>query len=184
MSQKAVLIGRFQPFHEGHKAVVDNYIDEYELVIAVGSAEQEGTEENPLSFEDRKAIISGCFPEIEIVGLKDFEKDDEGNKKWLNQLKEKTSANKVISRNSLVKSIVRDDSELELVEQDMHDPNIYSGTEVRRRVKSGEEWRYLVPECAESAIAERIEKIKKSGIQYEFEPGWKRENSYHDTYEK
>lgn len=184
MNNRAVIVGRFQPFHEGHKQVVDSYIDEYELVLAIGSASEEGTEENPLSFEDRKKIIRGCYPEVEIVGLEDFERDDEGNRKWLEHLKEETGAEKVISRNSLVKSLIRDDSELELVEQDLYDPNIYSGTEVRRRIKSGEEWRYLVPGCAEEAIAEKLEKIKKSGIQYEFEPGWKRENSYHDTYEK
>ncbi|QKQ98645.1 adenylyltransferase/cytidyltransferase family protein [Candidatus Nanohaloarchaea archaeon] len=184
MSDKAVLVGRFQPFHQGHREVVEEYIDEHELAIAIGSANEEGSEENPLSFEERKEIIRACYPEIEVVGLEDFDEDEEGNFRWLKELKENTSAEKVISQNNLVKRLVREDGELELVEQDMHEPSIYSGTEVRRRIKSGEEWRYLVPGCAEDRIAEKIEKIKESGIQYEFEPGWEPKNSYHDTYEK
>lgn len=184
MSDKAILVGRFQPFHLGHRKVVENYIGQYELVIGIGSADEEGSEENPLSFEDRKIIIRACYPDIDIIGINDYSSDEEGDQKWLAELKEKASPDKVISQNSLVKSLVEDDSELELVEQDMHDPGIYSGTEVRRRTKSGEEWRYLVPECAEEEIAERLEKFKESGIQYEFEPGWKKKNSYHDTYEK
>lgn len=184
MSDKAVLVGRFQPFHLGHRKVVEKYSDRYDLVIGIGSANEEGNEENPLSFEDRKNIIQACYPNIEIVGIDDYSRDEEGGQKWLEELKDKASPDKVISQNDLVKKLVENDPKLELVEQDMHDPGIYSGTEVRRRIKSGEEWRYLVPECAEEAIAERLEKIKDSGIQYEFEPGWKKENAYHDTYEK
>ena len=184
MSERAILVGRFQPFHLGHREVVEKYRDSYELVICIGSADKEGGEDNPLSFEDRKEIIQACYPDTEIVGINDYSSDKEGDQNWLEELKGKASPDKVISQNKLVKKLVRDDSDLELVKQEMHDPSIYSGTEVRRRVKSGEEWRYLVPECAEEAIAERIDKIKESGIQYEFEPGWKKKNSYHDTYEK
>lgn len=184
MSDRAILLGRFQPFHLGHREVVEKYRDRYELVIGIGSANEEGSEKNPLSFEDRKSIIQACYPDIEIVGIDDYSRDSEGDQKWLEDLKESASPEKVISQNSLVKKLVEEDPDLELIEQDMHDPSIYSGTEVRRRIKSGEEWRYLVAECAEAAIAERVDKIKESGIQYEFEPGWKKKNSYHDTYEK
>lgn len=184
MSNKAILVGRFQPFHLGHRKVVEKDSGRYDLVIGIGSADEEGSEENPLSFEDRKNIIQACYPDIEIIGIDDYSRDEEGDQKWLDELKEKASPDIVISQNDLVKKLVKNDLGLELVEQEMHDPRIYSGTEVRRRIKSGEEWRYLVPECAEEEIAERLDKIKESGIQYEFEPGWKRENAYHDTYEK
>ena len=184
MIKRAILVGRFQPFHLGHREVVEKYRDSYELVIGIGSAGKEGEEENPLSFEDRKEIIRACYPDIEIMGLKDYNSDEEGHQKWLEELRDKASPDKVISQNGLVKRLVEEDPELELIEQDMHDPGIYSGTEVRRRIRSGEEWRYLVPECAEEEVADRIEKIKGSGIQYEFKPGWTRENAYHDTYEK
>ena len=182
---KAVFIGRFQPFHQGHKNVVDQYRGEFEdFCIVIGSADEEDTEDNPLSFEERRAVIHECFPDLEVLGVKDEEKTDEGNQEWVEKIEEKTQADAVISQNPLVKDIVKDLSDLELIEQDMHDPEVYSGTAIRRRIKSGEEWRYLTPECAKEKLEELAEKIKESGINYDFEPGWKRENAYHGTGEK
>ena len=182
---KAVFIGRFQPFHQGHKNVVDEYREEFEdFCIVIGSAGEEGTEDNPLSFEERREVIHECFPNLEVRGVEDEEKTDQGNKAWLEKIKEKTQADAVISQNQLVKEIVEDFSDLKIVEQDMHDPEVYSGTAIRRRIKSGEEWRYLTPECAKEKLEELAEKIKESGINYDFEPGWKRENAYHGTGEK
>jgi cytidyltransferase-like protein len=37
-------LGRFQPFHNGHKAIVDKMLEECEeVVIVVGSADKMGT---------------------------------------------------------------------------------------------------------------------------------------------
>jgi len=182
---KAAFIGRFQPFHQGHKNVVDRYQDEFDdFCIVIGSAGEEETEDNPLSFEERKEVIHECFPEIEVIGVEDEGKNDEGNRKWIGKIEEKTGADVIISQNPLVKKIVETFSDLELEEQELHEPDVYSGTAVRRRIKSGEEWRYLTPECAKEKLEELAGKIKDSGINYDFEPGWKRENSFRDTYEK
>ncbi len=182
---KAAFIGRFQPFHQGHKNVVDEYRENFEdFCIVIGSAGEKETEDNPLGFEERKAVIHECFPDIEVLGVDDEEKTDEGNREWIEKIEEKTQADAVISQNPLVKEIVEDFSELELVEQNMHDPEVYSGTAIRRRIKSGEEWRYLTPECAKEKLEELAEKIKDSGINYDFEPGWKKENSFYGTADK
>ncbi len=129
-------------------------------------------------------MIQECFPDIEILGIADEGETEEGNRTWINKLKEKTDAEVVISRNELVKELVRSDEELELIEQDLYQKEIYSGTQVRRRVRSGQEWSYLVPECCEEEFGELTDKVKDSGIQYDFEPGWKKENAYHDTWKK
>ncbi len=179
---KGILIGRFQPLHRGHKKVIDTYrpeFDDFELVI--GSADKERTEDNPLSFDERKKIIKACYPDLNVVPVEDESRDEEGNKKWIQRIETETGADKAVSQNPLVKRLVKEYSSMELVEQEMHDPDIYSGTAVRRRIKAGEEWRYLVPKCAEEEIAEKLEEIKKSGVKYEFEPGWARKNAYHDT---
>lgn len=181
--KKAVFIGRFQPFHRGHHKVVEEYRDKYNFEIAIGSSEKERTEDNPLSFEERKKLIHSCYPDIDVKGIADEEGGEEGNQRWIQKVKDKTEAEIVISQNSLVKKLVREDSELKLIEQELYQENIYSGTEVRRRVRSGEEWRYLLPNCCEKEFEEILEKVKESGIQYEFEPGWKKKNSYHDTLE-
>ena len=182
---KAAFIGRFQPFHRGHRNVIEQYREKFdEFCIVIGSCEEEGTEDNPLSFEDRKKLIQACYPDIEIIGVEDEEKNEEGNRKWIEKIQDKSGAELIISQNNTVKDIVEDFPDLELEEQELHDPKIYSGTSVRRRIKSGEEWRYLVPECAEETLSELIDKIKDAGIEYEFEPGWKKENAFYKTYEK
>ena len=172
-------IGRFQPFHRGHKHVVEQHSDD-EIVLVLGSAGKSRTDENPLNAEERKSIIHECFPEIEIYAVEDNESD----KKWMNEIIEKTEADKIVSGNEVVLDIFRKMSNLETVEADMHDPEIYSATEVRRRINGGEEWSYLVPECSRKRIKDLMETIKKSGTQYEFEPGWKKENAYHGTADK
>jgi nicotinamide-nucleotide adenylyltransferase len=181
---KTVFIGRFQPFHRGHHQVVEKYSEEHELQIAIGSSEEEETEKNPLSFKERKKLIRACHSDIEITGIADEDESEDGNQKWIQKVKEKTGAEAVISQNPLVKDIVARDTELKLIKQDLYQEEIYSGTEVRRRVRSGEEWRYLLPDCCEKQFEKLKDKIKESGIQYNFEPGWKKENSFHDTLDK
>ena len=181
---KAVFLGRFQPFHKGHYRVVEKYQDEYEdFSIVIGSAGEEGTKNNPLSLQERKEVIHECFPDIDIHGLKDKEKDEEGNKKWINTLEEKTGAEVVISGNKLVQRIVEDYSDIEIKKPDMYDPEIYSGTEIRRRVRSGEEWRYLIPRECQEKLEEFEDNIKDAGHDFSFKPGWKKENAYHETAE-
>ncbi|MFB6116721.1 MAG: adenylyltransferase/cytidyltransferase family protein [Candidatus Nanosalina sp.] len=178
---EAIFLGRFQPFHEGHYKVVEKYMDDFEdLKIVIGSAGKKDEEENPLSFEERKEIIQECFPDLKVQALEDEEKTEEGNRKWASKL-EKFNADTVISGNSLVQRLVEEYTDMDVLEPELHDPEIYSGTEIRRRIRSGEEWRYLVPKCAQDRIEELEERIREAGIDYEFEPGWKKENAYHGT---
>lgn len=175
---KSAFLGRFQPFHLGHKKVVEEYKEEFEeFVLVIGSADKSREEENPLTAEEREDIIKECFPDLEILHLEDHESD----KKWCKKLAEKTEADKIISQNDFVQELVKEYTEMDIEGQELYDPEIYSGTETRRRIRSGEEWRYLTPKCARDRIEELTETIKKSGTQYEFEPGWNRENAYHGT---
>lgn len=165
----------------GHHNVIEDYMDEYELEIVIGSSEKSRTGENPLNAEERRRLIEACFPEADIVLLEDEEQDDEGHRRWIRKLEEKIDAEILITQNELVVELAEEHTDLKVVKQEMRDEDIYSGTEVRRRIRSGEEWRYLVPKCAKPIIEEFEEVIKDSGVQYSFEPGWKRKNAYHGT---
>lgn len=178
---KAVYLGRFQPLHIGHKKVIEKYQDEFEeFSLVIGSANKSGTDDNPLTAEEREEVIRECFPDLKIL----YKDDHESNKQWSKELEEKINADVVISQNDLVKQLVNDHTSMEIEEQELYDPEIYSGTEVRRRIKSDEEWRYLVPKCAKGKIEQLVETIKKSGTQYNFEPGWKKKNAYNNTASK
>lgn len=55
----AVYIGRFQPFHRGHFAVVEEALAQAEeVVILIGSANLSRDTRNPFTFKERAAVIS------------------------------------------------------------------------------------------------------------------------------
>lgn len=59
-----VFIGRFQPFHNGHKAVIDAALKQAkEVVVVVGSSFAARSIRNPFTFEERKAVIEACYPQ-------------------------------------------------------------------------------------------------------------------------
>ena len=62
-------IGRFQPIHIGHESIVRRMLLECErVIIAIGSAQESGTERNPFSFEQRADLISNIFYRERIEG--------------------------------------------------------------------------------------------------------------------
>ena len=61
-----VFIGRFQPFHAGHQAIIDVALARAERVIVlVGSSCQPRTIRNPWTFTERKHCIQMAFPETQ-----------------------------------------------------------------------------------------------------------------------
>jgi len=57
-----VFIGRFQPFHDGHKAVVDRALELSEKVIIVlGSHNQPRSFRNPWTSQERREMIQSCY---------------------------------------------------------------------------------------------------------------------------
>lgn len=157
---KAVVIGRFQPFHKGHGYIVERAREEFgEVIIGIGSKEKSRTFDNPLTLDERKDIIEGCYPDIDIFSVRDVG-DDKG---WMEPVEEKLS------------EILDGDLQDEITLVGMNDwtkrcfekagyrvrsydhlrPEVYSGTNIRKLVLEGSEWKDLVPVCA----AEELERI-------------------------
>lgn len=58
----ALIIGRFQPFHIGHKEIVDAALKcSDRVLILVGSAQEHGTVQNPLPYIFRAQIIKTVY---------------------------------------------------------------------------------------------------------------------------
>lgn len=57
-----VFIGRFQPFHQGHKAVIDEALKRAKrVIVVVGSAKGPRTLRNPFTFDERIQMIRGSY---------------------------------------------------------------------------------------------------------------------------
>lgn len=101
MRDALVFIGRFQPFHNGHKAVIDAALEQaHEVVVVVGSSFAARNIRNPFTFQERKAMIEACFnepqhftyegaqgrvktPRVKVVPVSDYPYDDN---KWVNAI--------------------------------------------------------------------------------------------------
>jgi bifunctional NMN adenylyltransferase/nudix hydrolase len=58
----AVFIGRFQPFHNGHLAVVERALERAnKILILIGSSDGPRTVKNPFTFEERRDMITSCL---------------------------------------------------------------------------------------------------------------------------
>ena len=59
-----VFIGRFQPFHRGHLAVIKKGLEQSsQIIVLVGSAHQPRSTRNPWTVEEREAMIRGALSE-------------------------------------------------------------------------------------------------------------------------
>ena len=66
----ALYIGRFQPFHKGHANAIEQIFKTIEtgdvLYIGIGSAENNFTDQNPLTAGERFEIIESAMQEMGI----------------------------------------------------------------------------------------------------------------------
>lgn len=64
-----IFIGRFQPLHLGHEAVIRGALERVEtLILVIGSAHMAPTPKNPFTFADREAMITRIFHHEIVTG--------------------------------------------------------------------------------------------------------------------
>lgn len=62
-----IYLGRFQPFHNGHKAIVDKMLEECEeVLIVIGSSDKKGTLRNPFPSWERAMMIKEVYPDSRV----------------------------------------------------------------------------------------------------------------------
>lgn len=81
-----VFIGRFQPFHNGHKAVIDEALKRCdEVIILIGSANLPRSLRNPFSIAERTAMIKGAYSKDDAARIHCVALDDAlyNDTRWL-----------------------------------------------------------------------------------------------------
>lgn len=90
----AVFIGRFQPFHKGHLAVLKNGLKIAEkVIILIGSYKSARNVKNPWTFQEREDMIRSCLTSkesqnVEIHGIRDYYNSDNF---WVRDVQNKVS---------------------------------------------------------------------------------------------
>jgi len=164
---KALFIGRFQPLHKGHLKAVEEMLREVdEVIMVIGSSQYGGTVENPFTAEEREEMLSRALAEEGIKKCSIYRVPDIDNDSLYpaHVASLVPSFDLVYSGNPLVQRLFREAGwevrRIELIRGD-----VYSGTEIRRRMKKGERWEHLVPK----AVAEYLKEINGVGRVRELE---------------
>ncbi|MEM0127748.1 MAG: nicotinamide-nucleotide adenylyltransferase [Thermoplasmatales archaeon] len=153
---RPLLIGRFQPFHNGHLWLVEKIVREYgSIIIGIGSAQESHTLVNPFTAGERqymiqKALESNSIRDFYLVPIEDIYR----NSLWVSHILSLTPPFDVaISGNPLVKRLFEEAGKT-VIEPEMKSREVYSGREIRRKIINGEPWEHLVPEEVSKVIME------------------------------
>lgn len=152
---RGLYIGRFQPYHLGHQAVIHKIAEEVgEIIIVVGTAQASHTPENPFTAGERLSMIYGALEDLRdrcyVIPLQDVDR----NAVWVSHVLSMTPAfDLVYSNNPLVVELFTE-AGIEVRKPPMYSREVYSGTVIRRLMAEGNDWERLVPQPVASAIAE------------------------------
>ena len=72
MKSKVIfIIGRFQPFHLGHLAIIKKYyLKGYKIKVGIGSSQHSHTKRNPFTIHERETMIRLAFKDKKIRNYK------------------------------------------------------------------------------------------------------------------
>lgn len=157
--KRGVFVGRFQPFHRGHlKAVKDILKEVDELVIVVGSSQYSHEIENPFTCGERITMIKRTLKEEEIPLSQCWiipVPDAHVHMVWVAQVIGYTPKFNVVYTNEPLTRRLFLESGFKVKSVPFHRREIYSATEIRKRMLGGKNWKELVPK----GVAQLIEEI-------------------------
>ena len=156
---RAVFIGRFQPFHLGHVHCVKQILKETtELILAIGSAQFSHTLQNPFTAGERITMIRAAMDEANIDASKYYLipiRDLRIHDLWVSHLVSQTPHFKTVYSNEPVTSRLFREAGYRVEPIPFYDRETYSATEIRAKIIHGEKWENLVP----SSVAQYVKEI-------------------------
>ncbi len=170
---RGLLVGRMQPVHSGHIEVIKQILDEVEeVIIGIGSAQLSHTVKDPFTAGERVMMLTKALTENSIPASKYYIipiQDIECNSIWVAHVKMLTPPFKhVYSGNPLVQQLFSE-AGFGVNIPPLYNREIFSGTEVRRRMLEDEDWKSLVPRSVSDVIneingVERIKNLSKKEV--------------------
>jgi nicotinamide-nucleotide adenylyltransferase len=156
-----LVIGRFQPFHNGHLEVIRTIAEECRsIIVGIGSAQYSHTFENPFTAGERYLMVSRSLrddglQDVSIVPIMDINR----YAVWAAHVVSLVPPFQVVYSNNPLTRRLFSEAGFEVRASPMFNREVYSGTEIRRRMIAGKGWKRLVP----PAVAQVIEDIR--GVQ-------------------
>ncbi len=166
---RAFIVGRFQPFHNGHLEIIKEILKKHSsVIIGIGSAQYSHTLLNPFTAGERHLMVSNS---LESMGIFNFYiipiEDVNSNPLWVAHVESLTPKfDSVYTNNPLVRRLFMEKgyvvNSLGLINRDE-----WSGTRIRDKMIHDGNWEKDTPEQVASIIKEidgvsRIRDLAKS----------------------
>ncbi|WP_409199433.1 nicotinamide-nucleotide adenylyltransferase [Methanobrevibacter sp. DSM 116169] len=157
-NNRGFVIGRMQPVHNGHIEVIKKTLEEVdEIVIGIGSAQLSHTLKDPFTAGERVMMLTKALADNDINSERYYiipMEDIQMNAVWVAHVRMMTPPFlKVFSGNSLVRQLFEEEN-FKTSTPPLFNREELSGTEVRRRMLTDENWQDLVPEATADIICE------------------------------
>jgi len=162
--KRGLFVGRFQPFHKGHLEAVKHVLkDVDELVIVVGSAQYSHRVDNPFTVGERITMIRSALEEAEIPVSRCWvvPVPDLGvHMLWVAEVAGYTPKFDVVYANEPLTKRLFVEAGYKAKPVPLFERDVYSATEIRKRMLKGKNWRILVSPSVAKYIKE-IDGIKR-----------------------
>ena len=152
---RGFLIGRFQPFHNGHESVVDEISHEVEeLVVGIGSAGDSHMTSDPFTAGERIMMITKALEDIDlrtyVVPIEDLER----HSVWVSHVQSMSPEFHVAYSNNPLVIRLFEEAGVEVRQSPMYNREELEGSDIRARMISGKPWRDRVPDPVVRVIEE------------------------------
>jgi nicotinamide-nucleotide adenylyltransferase len=149
VSKRALFVGRFQPFHNGHLHAIRAILEEAsELLIVVGSAQMSHEHDNPFTAGERLEMMSYA---LDAAGI-DRKRymlipipDAPAHRVWVSQVESQVPRFDVVYTNQSLTRRLLIEAGYEVKGIELHMREKFEASEIRRRILEGEDWKELVP---------------------------------------
>jgi len=161
---RALIIGRFQPFHKGHLELAKHILKECEeLVIAIASAQFNYLEKDPFTAGERIWMIHEALKEGKIDLARCYIAaivNDENNARWIGHLKSFLPPFDILYTGNAYVAMLVKGSGIKVRDVKFYDREKYNATRIRQLMLKGGNWQELVPRSVAQIIM-KVDGIKR-----------------------
>ncbi|HKS59758.1 MAG TPA: nicotinamide-nucleotide adenylyltransferase, partial [Thermoplasmata archaeon] len=147
--RRGLLIGRFQPFHRGHLAVIQwaraQHPEEW-LILGIGSAQESHTTANPFTAGERWEMIAAGLSEAHVDRWVAFPIPDiQRHAQWVAYVRTLLPAFDRIYTNNPLTRMLFDEAHIPVEAPPMEQRETWQGASIRQRMAKRQSWEAAVP---------------------------------------
>jgi nicotinamide-nucleotide adenylyltransferase len=147
--KRGLVIGRYQPFHNGHLEIIREIFSDPEcdeLILAIGSAQESYTMENPFTAGERILMIDSSLKKDELgryflIPIPDLNR----YAVWVAHVESLVPTIDIVYTNNNLTKRLFSERGYTVKMPKLYDREKYSGTKIRQMMINDSPWQSLVP---------------------------------------